>query len=113
MAELCGEELSTRLLSSGGSSEAELGASIFDHGSPMGVIPDESADRWGRDLSTATWTRSIVVPRREFYHPSEGEGGPDLSTLSGKRITVPSDGKPIRDDWKTTAIEDGPSNGAL
>ncbi len=37
MAELCGEEFSTGLLSSGGSSEAELGASIFDHGSPMGV----------------------------------------------------------------------------
>ena len=90
--------------SPGGSSEAELGASIFDHGSPMGMIPDESADRWDRDLSTATWTRSIVVARREFYHPSEGEGGPDLFMLSGRRITVPSDGKPIRDDWKMTAI---------
>ena len=33
--------------------------------------------------------------------------------LSGKRITVPLDGKPIRDDSKMTAIEDGPLKGEL
>ena len=77
----------------------------------MGIIPDESEDHWDRDLATATWTRSIVVPRREFCHPSEGEGGPDLSTLSSKRLTVALAGKSIRDDWRTTAVEDGPSAG--
>jgi len=113
MTELCEEESPARVLSRGGSLGAELGASIFDYGSPMGIIPDESEDHWDRDLTTATWTRSIVVPRREFYHPSEGEGGPDLSTLSNKGLTVPSDGKSNRDDWRTVAIEDGPSAGEL
>ena len=63
MAELCGEDISSGLLSTGESSEAELGASIFDYGMQMGMIPDGSADRWDRDPATATWTRSIVVPR--------------------------------------------------
>ena len=55
--------------------EAELsdsiGESILDHESPMGLELDESADRWARDEASATWTRSSVVPRRSFYHPSE------------------------------------------
>ena len=64
MAELCGENISSGLLSTGGASEAELGASIFEYGSQMGVVPDGSGDRWDRDPSTATWTRTIVVARR-------------------------------------------------
>ena len=46
MAELCEEDSPARALSRGGSSEAELGAWISDYGSPMGIIPDESEDRW-------------------------------------------------------------------
>ena len=57
-----------------------VGASIFDYGSPMGLIPGELEDHWVRDLTTATWTRSIVVPRRDFYHPSEGEGGVNMAS---------------------------------
>ena len=52
-----------------------------------------------------------MVARKEFYHPSEGEGGPDLSVLSGRRITIPSGGKMIRDNWKATSIRDSPMNG--
>ena len=111
MAELCEEESPTNDLLKGSSEAEEIGASIFDYGSPMGIIPDESEDRWDRGLATATWTRTIVVPRTEFCHPSEGECGPVLSTLSNKRLTVPSIGKSIRDDWRTAAVEDGPSDG--
>ena len=81
MAELCEDE--------GAESSDSIGASIFDHESPMGLDLDESADHWSRDEASGTWTRSIVVPRKSFYHPSEGEGGPDLSTLSGKRSHCP------------------------
>ena len=42
MAEICEEESPTRVLSRGGSLGAELGASIFDYGSPMCIIPDEA-----------------------------------------------------------------------
>ena len=105
MAELCEDE------------EAELsdsiGESIFDHESPMGLELDESADRWTRDEASATWTRSIVAPRKRFYHPNEGEGCPDLSTLSGKRSTLPSSGKTVRDNSKVTEIEDCPLDGKL
>ena len=111
MAELCGEDFPSGLASIGEPPQEELGESIFDYGSQMGMIPDGSADRWDRDPLKAMWTRSIVVPRREFYHPSEGEGGPDLSVLSGRRIAIPSSGKMIRDNWKTTSIRYGPMNG--
>ena len=46
LAELCEEESPARVLPRG----SELGASIFDYGSPMGLIPDESEDHWVRDL---------------------------------------------------------------
>ena len=113
MAELCGEDLSSGLESIGGSEapEDDRGASIFDYESQMGVIPEELGDHWIKDSSTASWTRYVVVPRREFCHPSQGEGGPDLSVLSGRRITIPSSGKMVRDNWKSTAAEDGPMNG--
>ena len=64
-------------------------------------------------LWSDSWTMFIVVPRRELFHPRGGEGGPDLSTLGSKRTTMTSKGKPIRDNWKTTASEDGPSPGEL
>ena len=55
-AKLCGEDIASGLPSIGGPSQAELGASIFDYGSQMGMIPDGSSDRWDRDPSTPTWT---------------------------------------------------------
>ena len=100
LAELCEEESS------------RFSRGLYLEGAPQGKILEHRSSTLGaRWASTATWTRSIVVPQREFYHPSEGEGGPDLSTLSDRRLTVPSDGKSIRDDWRTLAIEDGPSSG--
>ena len=90
MAELCEDEEAE--------SSDSIGASIFDHESPIGLELDESADRWTRDEASATWTRLIVIPRKSFCHPIEGEGGPDISTLSGKRSTLPSSGKTVRDN---------------
>jgi len=66
-----------------------VGASIFDHDSSIGLGLDETEDHWVRDAAAGTRTRVIVVPRKAMYHPSEGEGGPDLATLSGKRSTIP------------------------
>ena len=111
LSELCEDASPEAQL--GGSSGEELGASIFDYGSQMGLIPDEPENYWVRDLTTATWTRFIVIPRKEFYHPSEGECGPDVSTLRNTRLTVPSVGKSIRDDWRATPVEDGPSAGEV
>ena len=102
MAELCEDEEAE--------SSDSIGASIFDHESPIGLELDESADRWTRDEASATWTRMIVAPRTIFCRPSEDEGGPDISTLSGKRSTLPSSGKTVRESdgdrrlshgWKT------------
>ena len=112
MAELCGETLTNGLGSIGEVDVTQkLGESIFDHASQMGVVPGELSDHWDRDPLTATWTRSVVVPRRTFFHPSEGENGPDLSVLSGGRTTLLSAGKMVRDNWKPAAVDDGPSNG--
>ena len=110
MAGLC-EDLSGGLASMGGLAEDDRGASIFDHDSQMGVIPEESGDHWIQDSSTASWTRYVVVPRMGYCHPSQGEGGPDLSVLSGTRITIPSSGKMVRDNWKNTGAGDGPMGG--
>ena len=43
--------------------EADLGESIFEPASRMGLQPEESEDHWIRDETTATWTRVIIVPR--------------------------------------------------
>ena len=91
------------------SNDEEVGASIFDYSSPMGLIPDESGDYWVRDSTTATWTRLITVPRREFYYPNEGERGPGLSILRSTRLTIPRMVKSIKDDWRKTVVEDGPT----
>ena len=46
--------------------------SIFDYGSSMGKLPDSEGDYWIHDDAASTWTRMIVVPRKEYYHPGEG-----------------------------------------
>ena len=73
LSELCEDD-------DGSSNDEEVGASIFAYSSPMGLIPDGSGDYSVRDSTTATWTRFITVPRREFHYPNEGERGLDLST---------------------------------
>ena len=50
MAEFCEEDGPSGLLSTGNASDAELGASIFDYGSQMGVVPDEKVDHWDRSI---------------------------------------------------------------
>ena len=45
-------------------------------------------------------------PRKSLYHPSEGEGGPDLATLSGKRSTVPLSVETVCDNWKSAGFDD-------
>ena len=65
LAELCGDD-----------DPEEIGASIFDHNSSMGLELGESlgdegrvgnptglSDHWLRDESLATWTRMVMVPR--------------------------------------------------
>ena len=74
----------------------------------MGLGLDETVDHWIRDVAAGTWTRVIVVPRKSFYHPSEGEDGPDLATLSGKRSTIPLSVETIRDNWKAAGFDDTP-----
>ena len=95
LAELCGEALHAGLKSTGEGPEPELGESIFDHASQLGIVPGEAvlSDRWDRDPLTATWTRSILIPRKTFFHPDgEDPTGPNLSILSGKRTTLLSTG---------------------
>ena len=43
--------------------------------------------------------------------PNEGEGGPDVATLSGKRTTIFSDGGSRRDNWKEVDLGARPLNG--
>ena len=63
---------------------------------------------------TATWTRIIVVPRKEFYHPSEGLErstmiGPVLANLRDSRATIPQMGKTIKDNWRKAAMHESPT----
>ena len=95
LAELCEEE--------DGDRSGDVGASIFDYNSPMGVIPDESGDYWHRGPMAATWTRFITVPRRDAFYPNEGEHGPNLATLRNTRVTIPSKGPQVKDDWRKEA----------
>jgi hypothetical protein len=83
-----------------------VGASIFDHDSSMGLGLDETEDHWVRDVPAGTWTRVIVVPRKSTFHPSEGEGGPDVGTLSGKRSTIPLSVETICDNWKSAGCDE-------
>ena len=87
--------------------QADLEAeSIFEPGSRMGVETATDADYWQYDSSRATWTRFIVIPRVDLFHPSEGaadEGpktGPKLSHLTNRRWTIPDGLTPVKDDWR-------------
>ena len=79
MAELCDDK----------STAGPVGASIFDHDSSRGLELEETDDHWVRDVAAGTWTRGIVAPRKAMFDPSEGDGGPDLGTLSGTRSHIP------------------------
>ena len=85
------------------SSEVE---SIFEPGSRMGREDDTDKDYWQYDASKAIWTRHIVVPRVELFHPSEGAVddqspvGPKLANLMSRRWTIPDGVAPVRDDWR-------------
>ena len=57
-------------------------------------------------MAAGTWTRVIRVPRKAMFHPSEGEGGPDLGTLSGKRSTIPLYVESVCDNWKAAGFDD-------
>ena len=83
-----------------------VGASIFDHDSSRGLELTDTEDHWIRDVAAGTWTRVIVVPRRTKFHPSEGEGGPDLGTLSGKRSHIPTSIEVVCDNWKASGIDE-------
>jgi len=84
--------------------EAGAGESIFEHGSKMGLLGEEIKDYWIYDSTAATWTRMIVEPRRDYYHPSEGDesckDGPQLDELRDTRVTIPKSGPSVRDNWK-------------
>lgn len=72
--------------------------SIFDYGGKIGLLPDSEGDCWIHDRTASTWTRVIVVPRKEFFHPSEGlerstTPGPMLANLGGQMKTITSSGK--------------------
>ena len=87
--------------------------SIFDYGSSIGLLPDSEGDYWVRDAAASTWTRVIVVPRKEYYHPSEGAErsetqGPLLEDLADFRRTILSDGKVVQDNWRKAEASEGP-----
>ena len=42
---------------------------------------------------------------------NEGEGGLDLTTISGKRLTILSSGKSARDNWKVANLDACPFEG--
>ena len=77
---------------------ADEGESIFDYGSKIGLLPESEVDYWIHDAATSTWTRVIVVPRTEFYHPSEGlersmTPGPMLVDVGDLRKTITFSGE--------------------
>ena len=84
----------------------EEGESIFDPRRKMGLQADEAKDHWRYHSSNASWTRFIVVPRSDLFHPSEGaaeekqDEGPKLSNLRDCRWTIPDGVRPIKDNWK-------------
>ena len=91
------------------------GESIFDYGSKIGLLPDSEGDYWSHDRIVSTWTRVIVVPRKEFYHPSEGlersmTPGPMLANLGDLRKTIASSGKVVMDNWREAGMQGGFTN---
>ena len=77
----------------------------------MGLHADEAKNHWHCDSSNASWTRFIVVPRADFFHPSERaaqdkqDEGSKLSNLQGCRWTIPDGVRPIKDNWKRDSGE--------
>ena len=49
----------------------EDGESIFEPGSRMGLEASAAKDYWEYDPTKSLWTRFIVVPRADFFHPGE------------------------------------------
>ena len=87
--------------------------SIFDYGSRIGLLPDSEGDYWIHETAASTWTRVIVVPRREFYHTSEGSErsttpGPMLANLGDLRRTITSSGNVVQDNWRKAKMKEGP-----
>jgi len=83
--------------------------SIFDYGSPMGLLPDAEGDRWMHDHAASTWTRVIVIPCEKYFHPDEDRvGGPALEDLGDLRKTITSDGRIIQDNWRKAEMDGGP-----
>ena len=66
---------------------------------------------WHYDPNKASWTRLIVAPRTDFFHPGEGvaeekrDEGPKLSSLRDCRWTIPDGVPPIKDSWRKKAAE--------
>ena len=92
----------------------DMSESIFDYGSKMGQLPYDEGGCWVYDETTATWTRIIVVPRKEFYHPSEGLErstmiGPVLSSPRDSRVTIPQREKIVKDNWRKVAMHESPT----
>ena len=55
-----------------------------------------------------------MIPRKEFYHPSEGledssSIGPALANLRETGVTIPLSGEIMRDNWRKTEMHGGPS----
>ena len=87
----------------------------------MGLQPEESGDHQIHDDSIATWTRIIVIPRKELYYPGEEarginaprRGGPSMTSIRDARLTVLGDGRTFRDNWRTAVGEGGPEIGKV
>ena len=113
MAQLCEDEEVLK---------EDVGESIFEPGSRMGLQSEEPEDYWIHDATAATWTRMVIVPRREYYYPEEetvehrGDSAPCVrwpvvSSLRDARLTIPKGGKALKDNWRAAAREDGPWRG--
>ena len=51
--------------------EEDYGGPLFEPNSLVGLPMKGIEGHWMSDETTATWTRIIVAPRREFYYPIE------------------------------------------
>ena len=83
------------------------GESIFDYGSKIGLLLDSEGT--GSMTELPRHGLEIVVPRKEFYHPSEGlersvTPGPMLANLGDLRKTIASSGKVLKDNWREAGM---------
>ena len=87
-------------------SPGEEGESIFEPGSRMGIEANAANDHWQYDPTKSSWTRFIVVPRVDLFHPGEGvaeekrDEVPKLSSLRDGRWTLPDGVRSIKDSWR-------------